>query len=300
MLVGAYIDALRERPDPGVSPGGRPPTAVRTAISPISACSIAAELLAVDFHGAGARAAEACGSRTSALVTRDSRPTSTRTTRRSPRSSPQPARRRPPPPTSTSRIRREPSPSERSILALRATSSSAMLVGAYVDALENVQTPRRTARRWRRSSRTRRSIRARSPRSQGKPLIEKPFPATGPHRPRVQLPRPVRELMAKQLYTASEAAAALGISLDTLRRWDKRGPHPVDARREQPPRRRRGGDRPAARRRRQRAPQRAQPLPRDRDRREGRRADGAGRDRRHGAGAARRRSSRATQSRSSG
>jgi len=29
--------------------------------------------------------------------------------------------------------------------------------------------------------------------------------------------------MSKQLYTASEAAAALGISLDTLRRWDKSG-----------------------------------------------------------------------------
>jgi molybdopterin-binding protein len=29
--------------------------------------------------------------------------------------------------------------------------------------------------------------------------------------------------MAKQLYTASEAASALGISLDTLRRWDKQG-----------------------------------------------------------------------------
>jgi molybdopterin-binding protein len=29
--------------------------------------------------------------------------------------------------------------------------------------------------------------------------------------------------MAKQEYTASEAAAALGISLDTLRRWDKGG-----------------------------------------------------------------------------
>ena len=29
--------------------------------------------------------------------------------------------------------------------------------------------------------------------------------------------------MAKQLYTASEAASALGISLDTLRRWDKSG-----------------------------------------------------------------------------
>jgi len=29
--------------------------------------------------------------------------------------------------------------------------------------------------------------------------------------------------MAKQLYTASEAAAALGISLDTLRRWDRSG-----------------------------------------------------------------------------
>jgi len=29
--------------------------------------------------------------------------------------------------------------------------------------------------------------------------------------------------MAKRLYAASEAAAALGISLDTLRRWDKSG-----------------------------------------------------------------------------
>jgi molybdopterin-binding protein len=29
--------------------------------------------------------------------------------------------------------------------------------------------------------------------------------------------------MAKELYTASEAATALGISLDTLRRWDKSG-----------------------------------------------------------------------------
>lgn len=29
--------------------------------------------------------------------------------------------------------------------------------------------------------------------------------------------------MPKQLYTAGEAAAALGISLDTLRRWDRSG-----------------------------------------------------------------------------
>jgi molybdopterin-binding protein len=29
--------------------------------------------------------------------------------------------------------------------------------------------------------------------------------------------------VAKQLYTASEAATVLGISLDTLRRWDKAG-----------------------------------------------------------------------------
>ena len=29
--------------------------------------------------------------------------------------------------------------------------------------------------------------------------------------------------MAKPVYTASEAAQALGISLDTLRRWDKQG-----------------------------------------------------------------------------
>jgi molybdopterin-binding protein len=29
--------------------------------------------------------------------------------------------------------------------------------------------------------------------------------------------------MAKELYSATEAAAALGISVDTLRRWDRRG-----------------------------------------------------------------------------
>lgn len=29
--------------------------------------------------------------------------------------------------------------------------------------------------------------------------------------------------MAKQVYTAAEAAAALGISIDTLRRWDRAG-----------------------------------------------------------------------------
>ena len=29
--------------------------------------------------------------------------------------------------------------------------------------------------------------------------------------------------MPKQVYSASEASAALGISLDTLRRWDKAG-----------------------------------------------------------------------------
>ncbi len=29
--------------------------------------------------------------------------------------------------------------------------------------------------------------------------------------------------MAKELFTASEAAAALGISIDTLRRWDRSG-----------------------------------------------------------------------------
>jgi molybdopterin-binding protein len=34
--------------------------------------------------------------------------------------------------------------------------------------------------------------------------------------------------MPKQVYTASEAAAALGISLDTLRRWDKAGRIKVD------------------------------------------------------------------------
>ena len=35
--------------------------------------------------------------------------------------------------------------------------------------------------------------------------------------------------MPKQEYTASEAAAALGISLDTLRRWDRERPDPGQA-----------------------------------------------------------------------
>ena len=35
--------------------------------------------------------------------------------------------------------------------------------------------------------------------------------------------------MAKETYTASEAAKALGISLDTLRRWDRARPDPDDS-----------------------------------------------------------------------
>ena len=34
--------------------------------------------------------------------------------------------------------------------------------------------------------------------------------------------------MPKEVYTASEAASTLGISLDTLRRWDKAGRVAVD------------------------------------------------------------------------
>ena len=43
--------------------------------------------------------------------------------------------------------------------------------------------------------------------------------------------------MPKEVYTASEAAAALGISLDTLRRWDRAGRIPVERDSAQPPRR---------------------------------------------------------------
>src|SRR6478609_6785390 len=51
-----------------------------------------------------------------------------------------------------------------------------------------------------------------------------PLCAIAPDRRRVSRPRRLRELiMPKELYSASEAAAALGISLDTLRRWDKSG-----------------------------------------------------------------------------
>ena len=68
--------------------------------------------------------------------------------------------------------------------------------------------------------------------------------------------------MKKQLYSASEAAAALGISLDTLRRWDKAGRIKVEPGREQPPRRHGERDRPPAGRRPGGTDQRAQPVPR--------------------------------------
>src|SRR5262249_48355462 len=57
--------------------------------------------------------------------------------------------------------------------------------------------------------------------------------------------------------------------------------------REQPPHRVGARDRPHARRRRREADQRAQPLPRHRHRRQGRRPDGPGGDRRHRAAASR-------------
>ena len=66
--------------------------------------------------------------------------------------------------------------------------------------------------------------------------------------------------MAKDFYSAREAAKALGISLDTLRRWDREGriatARDAGNRRIVP----RGGDRASARRRRRAHAQRAQPL----------------------------------------
>ena len=93
------------------------------------------------------------------------------------------------------------------------------------------------------------------------------------------------ERMPREFYSASEAARTLGISLDTLRRWDRQGR--IKTTRDSSNRRivtakeierLRGG---AARRA---SDERAQPLQRDRPRREGRGPDGAGRDGRHRAG----------------
>ena len=66
--------------------------------------------------------------------------------------------------------------------------------------------------------------------------------------------------MPKQFYSASEAAKMLGISLDTLRRWDRAGPDRDRARQREPPDRGRDGGPAAARRGRPRAAERAQPA----------------------------------------
>ena len=55
--------------------------------------------------------------------------------------------------------------------------------------------------------------------------------------------------MPKQAYTATEAARELGISVDTLRRWDREGRIRTEARQCEPPARLPRGDRAAARRR---------------------------------------------------
>jgi molybdopterin-binding protein len=47
-------------------------------------------------------------------------------------------------------------------------------------------------------------------------------PPVDAHLPRAHA-APMMHAMAKALYTAAEAARALGISLDTLRRWDRSG-----------------------------------------------------------------------------
>ena len=98
-----------------------------------------------------------------------------------------------------------------------------LMVGAYVGAVENVETPqlrlpigqiaaneaqhRECGRCARRPVGDREGVRAGIADRGGVRRVGR-----------------VRELtMAKQQYTASEAAAALGISLDTLRRWDQAG-----------------------------------------------------------------------------
>ena len=66
--------------------------------------------------------------------------------------------------------------------------------------------------------------------------------------------------MPKQTYTATEAARELGISVDTLRRWDRDGR--IRTERDSANRRRvtLGGDRAAARGRRRTAHERAEPA----------------------------------------
>ena len=54
--------------------------------------------------------------------------------------------------------------------------------------------------------------------------------------------------MPREFYSESEAARTLGISLDTLRRWDRQGRIETQPRSEQPPDRLREGDRAARRR----------------------------------------------------
>ena len=84
--------------------------------------------------------------------------------------------------------------------------------------------------------------------------------------------------MPREYYSIGEAAKMLGISVDTLRRWDRSGRINDRAGLEQPPNRPRPGDRPPARRPGLRPPERAQPLQRHRHRRQGRRPDRPGRD----------------------
>ena len=110
---------------------------------------------------------------------------------------------------------------------------------------------------------------------------------------------PTRADVAKQVYTASEAASRAGHQPRHAAPLGQGGPHRGQPRREQPPDRRRGRDRPAARRRRRAADQRPQPLSGRRHRGEDRRPDGPGRDRRDATRCAWSRSSRATRSRSS-
>ncbi len=164
--------------------------------------------------------------------------------------------------------------------ATRRTIESLSL-GAYIGAVENVQTPQLRLPIGQIAAN---EAQHGSALAHARAAGDRPRLCAVPlDRRRLGRARPIRELNAEESYTASEAAAALGISLDTLRRWDKAGRVKVE--RDE----RTAASSPSPRSigcgatRRARTSARATASGR-RDRREDRRADGPGRDRRQRAG----------------
>ena len=104
-----------------------------------------------------------------------------------------------------------------------ATSIETLTLGAYLGAVENIQSSQLRLPIGHIAAYEAQHVSALS--SRGREADHRPRVCSrAADRRCVIRPRRVRELiMPRQLYAASEAAAALGISLDTLRRWDKSG-----------------------------------------------------------------------------